>query len=283
MTGERSERRKWAHQDSNLERAGYEPAALTIELWARLVEYVNMHEDLERVIALQRLDTDTANARKKLAEGPEREAAFQARLDTATQDVADAKAKLAANQDARRAIEKDVAVHQGRLSKFRDQAMAVKTNQEYHAVQHEIAHAQGEIKRYEDQILEQMLEADELTARIKAAEAKLAEERKTIDAERKAITAEDASLARELERLATERAAIVGALDKQVLATYEIAAAHRQGIAVAEAKDGICTICHVRLRPQVFNDVRRNDSIVQCESCQRILYFVPAAAATQAS
>ena len=25
----------WAHQDSNLERAGYEPAALTIELWAR--------------------------------------------------------------------------------------------------------------------------------------------------------------------------------------------------------------------------------------------------------
>ena len=40
-----------------------------------------------------------------------------------------------------------------------------------------------------------------------------------------------------------------------------------------EARDAICTICHVRLRPQVFNNVRRNDSIIQCDSCQRILYF----------
>src|SRR5207244_13596160 len=30
--------RRWAHQDSNLERAGYEPAALTVELWARRSE-----------------------------------------------------------------------------------------------------------------------------------------------------------------------------------------------------------------------------------------------------
>jgi hypothetical protein len=63
-----------------------------------------------------------------------------------------------------------------------------------------------------------------------------------------------------------------------MLAIYDAAYARRQGIAVAEAKDGICTICHVRLRPQVFNEVRRNDAIVQCDSCQRILYFVPAPA-----
>lgn len=242
-----------------------------------------MNPDLEHLIRLQQLDTHATQARKTLAEAPEREKTFAERLDGAKQRVADAKTRLAASQDARRAIEKEVAVHQGRLSKFRDQAMAVKTNQEYHAIQHEIAHAQGEIKKYEDQILEQMIEADELAAQIKAAEANLAAEQKRIDAERKAIEAEHASLQQELERLGTERAAIVNALDKQVLATYELAAAHRQGIAVAEAKDGICTICHVRLRPQVFNDVRRNDSIVQCESCQRILYFVPAAAATQAS
>jgi predicted nucleic acid-binding Zn-ribbon protein len=45
-------------------------------------------------------------------------------------------------------------------------------------------------------------------------------------------------------------------------------------VAVAEAKNGTCTICHVRLRPQVFNEIRRNASIIQCDSCQRILYFV---------
>ncbi len=241
-----------------------------------------MHADLERVIALQQLDTAATAARKQLAEEPEREKAFEARLEAAKQRLAEAKASLAANQEARRAIEKEVALHQGRLSKYRDQAMAVKTNQEYHAIQHEIAHAQGEVKTHEDAILERMVEADDLAAAIKAAETDLATQQKTIEADRKKLQAEDAELQKSLDRLVAERAAIVAAIDKQVLATYELAAARRQGIAVAEAKDGICTICHVRLRPQVFNTVRRNDGIVQCESCQRILYFV-SAPASQAS
>src|SRR3954470_17230075 len=151
-----------------------------------------MHADLGRVIALQRLDSEAGAARKKLAEAPERERAFDARLDTARQAIAEAKARLAANQEARRTIEKDVALHQGRLSKYRDQAMAVKTIQEYHAIRHEIAHAQGEIKKHEDGILELMVEADDLTATIKAADAQLSAEQKTIDADRKKAQAEDA-------------------------------------------------------------------------------------------
>ena len=63
-----------------------------------------------------------------------------------------------------------------------------------------------------------------------------------------------------------------------MLDTFERVAQRRNGIAVAEARDGICTICHVRLRPQVFNTVRRNEQIIQCDSCNRILYFVPIAA-----
>jgi predicted nucleic acid-binding Zn-ribbon protein len=237
-----------------------------------------MHADLERVIALQQLDTKTGAARRKLADAPDREKAFETRLETARQRVADAKAKLAASQEARRAIEKEVAVHQGRLSKYRDQAMAVKTNQEYHAIQHEIAHAQGEIKKYEDQILECMVEADDLNASIKAGDAQLAAEQKTIDADRKKAQAEDAETETALDGLGAERTAIMAGIDKRVLAIYDTAFSRRQGIAVAEAKDGICTICHVRLRPQVFNEVRRNDAIVQCDSCQRILYFVAAPA-----
>jgi predicted nucleic acid-binding Zn-ribbon protein len=242
-----------------------------------------MHADLERAIALQRLDAAVGEARRKLAEGPEREATFQARLDAAKARVAEAKAQLAANQEGRRAVEKDVALHQGRLSKYRDQAMAVKTNQEYHAIQHEIAHAQGEVKKHEDAILERMVEADDLAATIKAAEADLAAQQKTIEADRKAMQAEDAELRQALERLGAERAAIVAAMDQQVLGIYELIAAKRQGVAVSDAHDGICSICHVRLRPQMANVVRRNDSIVQCDSCQRILYAQLPGAATQAS
>jgi predicted nucleic acid-binding Zn-ribbon protein len=237
-----------------------------------------MNADLERVIALQRLDSTATDAQRRLVDEPERTKALDARLETARQHVASAKERLAENQNARRGIEKDVAVHQGRLSKFREQAMAVKTNQEYHAIQHEIGYAQTEIKTLEDKILEGMLEADELIALVKRTEKELADEQKAVDAERKAMTAEHGELQASLERIAAERSTLVAALDPQVLAIFELIAKRRNGIAVAEARDGICTICHVRLRPQVFNTVRRNDQIIQCDSCQRILYFVSAPA-----
>src|SRR4029078_10244440 len=94
-----------------------------------------------------------------------------------------------------------------------DQAMAVKTNQEYHAIQHEIAHAQGEVKKHEDAMLERMVEPDDLAATIKSAEAQLATEQKTIDADRKKAQAEDADLQKSLDALGAERAAIGAASD----------------------------------------------------------------------
>ncbi len=237
-----------------------------------------MNPHIERLIALQRLDTARQSAERRLAEEPERHKAFDTRLERARANVAAGKERLANNQTARRAIEKDVAMHQGRLSKFREQAMAVKTNQEYHAVQHEIAFAESEVKALEDQILELMLEGDECAAQVKRAEAELAAESKAIDADRRTLAAELSELTASLERVRNERADVVSGLDARVLATFELVAGRRNGVGLAEARDGICTICHVRLRPQVFNTVRRNDEIVQCDTCNRILYFVPAAA-----
>jgi uncharacterized protein len=233
-----------------------------------------MNADLERLIALQRLDSAAEAARRRLAEEPEREKALETRLESARQRVAHAKEHLTANQTARREIDKEVAVHQGRLSKYREQAMAVKTNVEYHAIQKEIGHAQAEIKTHEDKMLERMLEADDLTAAVKKAEAELAAELKAVEADRKAMSAEHAELHASVQTIAAERAGIVGAMDRQTLAVFELVSSRRNGVALAEARDGICTICHVRLRPQVFNNVRRNEEIIQCDSCNRILYFV---------
>jgi len=238
-----------------------------------------MNADLERLIALQRLDTAAQDAERRLADAPEREKALDARLEAARQRVTSAKERLAANQNGRRTIERDVAVHQGRLSKFREQAMSVKTNQEYHAIQHEMAFAQAEIKTREDQILELMVQADELTADVKQADAALASEQKAVEAERKNIAVESTELQASLRRIANERQTTIESIAPQVVAVFDQVARRRGGVAVAEARDGVCTICHVRMRPQVFNTVRRNDEIVQCEHCQRILFYVPVATA----
>jgi len=239
-----------------------------------------MHADLERVIALQQLDSAAHDAQRRLAEEPERQKGIDARLEAARQKVAGSKARLTESQNARRVLEKDVAVHQGRLSKFRDQLMSVKTNVEYQAMQKEIDFAQAEVKAIEDKVLERMLEGDELTAAVKRADSELAAEQKATDADRRTLASDVEALKTSLEKIRSERAELVRGIDPQVLAIFDLVARRRNGIAVAQARDGICTICHVRLRPQVFNNIRRNDSIIQCDSCQRILYFSPAAAAT---
>jgi predicted nucleic acid-binding Zn-ribbon protein len=238
-----------------------------------------MLADLEHLIALQRLESAAQDAQRRMAEEPERMRAFDARVEVIRVKVAAAKDHLADNQNARRAIEKDVAMHQSRLSKFRDQLMSVKTNVEYQAVQKEIEFAQTEVKALEDRVLERMLEADDLTAGAKRVELELAAEQKAVDAERRALSAELAALKQSVEGVNQQRAAVAAAIDPKVLDLFELVSKRRNGVAVAEAREGICTICHVRLRPQVFNTVRRNEEIVQCDHCNRILYFIPVATA----
>jgi predicted nucleic acid-binding Zn-ribbon protein len=235
-----------------------------------------MNADIQRLIDLQRLDSTAHDARRRVADEPARLQSFDERLESARQEAAAAHQRLSDSQAARREVEKQVAVHQGRLSRFRDQLMSVKTNIEYQAMQKEIEFAENEVKALEDKILDRMLEADELTAEVRRTEGALATVQKTVDADRRALAAEVAELKQVIERATIERTSLIGGLDPKVLATFEAVARRRQGVAVAQASAGICTICHVRLRPQVFNTVRRNEEIIQCDSCQRILYFAPA-------
>src|SRR4026207_45906 len=104
-----------------------------------------MSPDLECLIQLQHLETSIAEARSAIALHPQRLAAFDARLNEAKAALDSAKELLKANGDRRRELEKDVAVYKGRLTKFKDQLSAIKTNREYTAMQHEIATAQSDL------------------------------------------------------------------------------------------------------------------------------------------
>ncbi len=239
-----------------------------------------MHADIERLIALQQIDSSTRDAEQKLGAESARITALDSRLAAAAAKVAAARESIAQNGATRREIEKDVALHQGRLSKFREQGMNVKTNQEYHAIQHEIAFAQNEIKVHEDRMLERMMELDELNVALKTAETELASTQASVESEKVAIVTEHDMLHDGVEALKAERAVVVSSLSGEALGMFERISNRRNGVAMSEAKDGVCTLCHVRLRPQVFNTVRRNDAILQCDHCNRILYFVPPAAVT---
>ena len=168
--------------------------------------------------------------------------------------------------------EKDLATALARLARYKDQLLEVKTNREYQAMLHEIEAAQSEVRGHEDRILETMLEADELTAAIRQGEEELKSVEREAAVEREVINRELTALQADLDRSAASRTSLAAAISPAVLSIFEQTARSRKGVAVAEARDGLCTICHVRLRPQVFNEILRNDSIIQCDSCRRILY-----------
>lgn len=232
-----------------------------------------MLPELAHLIKLQEIESRSAEAKKKIADAPARIGAVDAKLTAVRDEVAAARQALADNQTRRRTIEKDLIAAQQRLSKSKETLMEVKTNHEYHAMQTQIAAAAADVGRVEEQMLVNMLEADEFAARVKQAEGALKTSEGVIAAERKALETE----AKEMERVVVssreERAALVPQIDRRLLDTFERVLKGRQGVAVTEAIDGHCSLCHVSIRPQVYNAIRRNDSIVQCDHCQRVLYF----------
>jgi predicted nucleic acid-binding Zn-ribbon protein len=238
-----------------------------------------MDTALERLIRLQQLETDAGERKRRLADLPARVTAADAAVAAAKAAREAAAGLLADNQAARRTADRELGIQQGRLTKFKDQLMEVKTNKEYTAMQHEIATAEEGVRTFEDQILTLMMEADDLGAAVKAADAALAAEEKAAAAVRADGDVERGRLESELAALATTRTALEAEMPAEHVRLFVDTAAKRRGVAVSAIRDGHCSTCQVRLRPQLIMEIRRGDRVEQCDSCSRILYFPPAAPA----
>jgi uncharacterized protein len=232
-----------------------------------------MHPDLERVIRLQQIEDAAERARRTVADEPVRQQELESKLAVAQKALDDERQRLATNQGHRRELEKSLSEQQGRLSKFKNQLMEVKTNREYQAMQKEIEVAQHEIQKFEDLLLERMIEFDEVTRQVKGAEKAFAEQKLAIEAERKDLAAGLADAQAAAVRLAADRETLMGQMSRPVVLIFEKVMKYRGITAVATVQEGRCSVCGVRMRPQAFNELRRNEMIFQCESCQRILYF----------
>ena len=233
-----------------------------------------MSPTLSALIALQALDSAAEALRKRLADMPAAEQAIATAVNAARANVDAEKASIQENSQARRALEKDIAGVDTRLARFDDHHAAVKTNQEYTALLHEISTAKAEKDAIEERLLVLMEQGDTLAAGLKTAERALAEEEDRGRKAKAALEGDRAQIDKELAHLSSERAREAREVDTALLSKYSQLLKQRKGIAVSKMTGDICDACHVRLRPHVTQQVRRNDAIVQCDSCQRILYFI---------
>jgi len=234
-----------------------------------------MLPDIKHAIRLQLLDDRVAVLNKEIAAFPKHIAEIEKKLDSHQRRLEADRAAVVANSKERKRLEGDIQVQEQKISKLKGQMMEAKNNEQYTAFQHEIKFAEGEIRRIEDRILELMSESEPLEKNVKAAEIDLAAEKKQVEAEK--VVAKDRTAAdqKEIDTLKAERAGIVKEMTPAVFSEYERIRKGRAGVAIAEAVNGRCSKCHITLRPQFLQELKKADKIMVCESCKRMLYYNP--------
>ena len=234
-----------------------------------------MLADLERLIELQQVDLRLHELLRQIKLFPHKRQEAQQRLEQA-------RAKLEALRNAhteslkeRKRLELDVQQFKEKIEKHRGQLFEVKSNEAYRALQHEMEEEQKKMAQAEDRVLEAMIAAEEQEKAIKAAEAELKQVEQRVQAANREIDQEEAVCKKEAEELSALRDKLRAGIGEDTLDTYDRIARAHGGIALAEARDEICQVCLIHIRPQTFAEVRRNEQIHFCESCHRILYYVP--------
>jgi uncharacterized protein len=234
-----------------------------------------MLPDIENLLKLQEADKEVRRLQDEIAELPKRVAVIEQKLAGTKNQLEKAQAGVKADEAARRKHDTTITDLRGKISKYRDQSLEVKTNEQYKALLQEIQFAEKEIAATEDKILELMVNADARDKQVKAAQAELKAETAEIEKEKEQArqrTAEDQKLLAEQN---AKRNQLRTGIDEDLLRHYERVSKFR-GTGIAEVRNQKCMGCQVMLRPQTYNDIRSGQQIVFCDSCQRVLYFNPA-------
>ncbi len=231
-----------------------------------------MNPDLQNLKDLQVADRAVARLSQEIAALPRRVAVIESKLADSKARQEKAAAAIKAGEAARRKYESQITDLQQKISKYRDQMLAVKTNQEYKALTTEVEFANRHIREAEDKILEGMVAAESLDKDLKAAEAELKAETAEIGKEKAEARTRTEIDEKELAEWKAKRDKIRAGIAADVLRHYDRVLKLR-GSAIAEAVEHKCSACQVMLRPQVYNDVRTNEQIIICDSCHRILWY----------
>jgi hypothetical protein len=234
-----------------------------------------MNSDVQKLIELQQVDSRMSALRAEVAALPKEVAQIEAKLAGSKAAVEKAQNAIKADETTRRKHESDIKDQQEKISKYRDQSLKVKTNQEYKALMSEIEHAEAEIQKSEDKTLEIMVAADARKDTLKQAEAALKADTAENEKEKEHARLQTAEDEKQLAELDAQRKELRSGVSEEPLTHYDRVLKLRGSALAPVYEDESCSACRVRLRPQVFQDVKSSDEFVTCFYCNRILYFVP--------
>lgn len=229
--------------------------------------------DFEKLIQLQELDNALRQITAELSDIPRLIEQVEKKIKADSDLVVRAKERLAQNQKKRRDLEAEVKDLKAQIARYKRQLNEVKSNKEYTSLLKEIQETQDKIDRLEEEIIRELLVADEIEEEIRSANLKQKNEAEHLKQEIAALTQRKQALEAEKDQLSRKREELVPGIAKSQLQLYQSIARKRAGIALSRVIEEFCSMCQLRIRPQMLNEIRDRSKLHLCESCGRILYF----------
>ena len=235
-----------------------------------------MKAELQKLIALQNLDTTIRKLEKDQKATPERRAEIEREFDQRAFEIRALENRRDEAKHTRARLENEVVEQRGRAERAERNLMSSKKPDEYTAAIREADAARKQISALETQILEQLEQLEQAEAALNERAAEIASLNSDRETKLKAFDEETGTIGDRLVTARKEREEVFASLPKQLSALYSrIGARIRDGVAVAEARNRSCSACFMSLRPQMMAEIRRGDEIITCDNCGRILYVAP--------
>jgi len=229
--------------------------------------------DFDLIIELQRLDTEIRNASLVLEGIPRLIQDIDKKIQTGSKLVADAKDKMAHNQKKRRDLETEVKDIKVQIGKYKRQLNEVKTNKEYTALLKEIEESQHKVDTLEEAIIAEMLAADDVEEDIKTALHKQGQDEESLKKEKLVLDEKMKETEAKWAALNKDREALLPRVPREQVLLYEALYQKKGGTALSPVTGDFCAMCHMRVRPQMLNEIRDKVKVILCENCGRILYW----------
>ena len=232
-----------------------------------------MDIDFDKLINLQNLDEEIRQTTLILDRIPLQLNDIDKKIESQFQAVIQAQDKLTQNQKHRRTIEAEIQDIKAHIDKYKHQLGGVKTNKEYSALLKEIEDAQSKIDQKEEMIISEMLNADDIGEEIRKAELKAAEAKEKHTKDKETLILKRKELEEKNNASTQKKEALLPLIPKEQSKLYLEIFNKKNGIPLSLVTDDFCSMCQIRIRPQVLNELKAETQIILCENCGRILYI----------
>jgi predicted nucleic acid-binding Zn-ribbon protein len=229
--------------------------------------------EMVNLVKLQKLDREIERIERIRAEGPERMAAVDAELAAVQQRVDQSMEREQELLKRRRDLESEVDDTDEKIKANQGRQLQAKTNEEYRALLKEADYLRKSNTAREDELLQIMEELESLTEENKQLAEALEQQKVDSETKKKEIQEWLKESLKDSETLTIDRESLVRDVPKEHIALYTKVYAGRNGRAVVPIVDGICQECHLQIPPQAYNELQRNETLVTCPHCLRIIYW----------